>query len=61
MITAASVEARRSRSASNGRVPGSTVSTSSPQLIGSPAALQQPDMPETPGITCVAKRGRSLT
>ena len=45
----------RARSAP-ARVPGSTLSTSSPQAIGSCAALQQPDMPATPGITSTGKR-----
>ncbi len=49
MMTAASVP--RSRAASVGRasVPGSTVSTSSPCVIGAPARVQAPDMPVTPG------------
>ncbi len=50
-MTIASAPASLSRSIEAGRVPGSTVSTSSPQVIGSPDAVQQPDMPVTPGTT----------
>ena len=41
---------------SSGRVPISTVSTSSPQVIGTPVAVQQPDMPVMPGTTSTSAR-----
>ena len=51
MMTAASAFDRRSMSVASGRVPGMTVRTSSPHVIGALARVQQPDIPVTPGTT----------
>ena len=45
MMTAASERFSRSVSAASSSVPGMTVSTSSPQVIGALARVQHPDMP----------------
>src|SRR5258708_2964752 len=51
MITAASVCCNFWVSSAGGSVPGSTVSTSSPQVIGARAFVQLPDIADTAGIT----------
>jgi len=56
MMTAASVDFRRSTNFSSSSVPGNMVSMSSPQVIGSPAADQQPAIPVTPGTISVGNR-----
>ncbi len=56
MITAASQARSRFTSASSSSVPGKTLKTSSPWVIGAPARAQQPLMPVTPGITSIGWR-----
>ena len=45
--------ARRSTRAASASVPGITVRTSSPQVMGEFARVQHPDMPVTPGTTSI--------
>ena len=56
ITTAASVPERRRVSSASGNVPGTTVSTSSPQVIGAPARVQAPDMAVTAGTTSTGMR-----
>ena len=58
-ITAASLARSLASNTDAGRVPGRMVTTSSPQLIGRPAALQHPDMPLMPGMIVTANFSRS--
>ena len=61
ITTAASLSTRRFFRAASDSVPGTTVRTSSPQVMGVPAVVQQPDIPVTPGTTVTANRSLSRT
>ena len=52
ITTSASLSAMWRASLASGRVPISTVSTSSPQVMGWPVTVHAPDMPVMAGTTC---------
>ena len=54
--TSASLPAIRATRSSSGRVPMSTVITSSPQVIGVPVAVHAADMPVMAGTTSTGSR-----
>ena len=58
ITTSASVEAMRAVSAASRSVAGTTVITSSPQVIGVPVADHAADMPVMPGTTVTGTWGR---
>jgi hypothetical protein len=58
ITTSASVCVMRSASTVSGRVPTNTVNTSSPQVIGSPVAVQAPDIPVMAGTISTGASSR---